>query len=455
MPIDPSIYKNVEGPKPLDIGGLISTARGAMQYQGEAAIGDIYKQATNPDGSIDAGKLGLLAPGAGVKAPEIATHAQKLQQGQQTIDRNKLDNLREWWKVLDQTTYSHLNDPDLSHKKVLDSVHDLIGHKASVLNGGIFTPQLATQATSWLWGPDGKPLSPDKIRQGLGRFHSQVQDHLSSSEYVPVGVGPDGSQLYMMRNGAIARDAAMPRGAGGAGAPGGPSMPGAPVQAGGAPAVPFTPPAGFSEVAGKSGELLGNDLASAANYRREVFPLEQAIPALSKLGKTGTGPGTEQFNQLKSFLQSAGAGKVLGIDVDKIKNFDEAKKYLTDWVMANGSTGTNDKLAAAFASNANVGISNAAAIDVAKSALAVRRMRHAQAMEFTKTGLPEGQYSRWAAKWNASQDPRAYGFDLMNREAAGKFLKSMSKEDRARFETSLATAESNQLTSPRGGWNAE
>jgi hypothetical protein len=171
-----------------------------------------------------------------------------------------------------------------------------------------------------------------------------------------------------------------------------------------------------------SGQALNESRQRALNYRQEVFPLEAAIPALEKLGKTGTGPGTEQFNQVKSFLQSAG---IPGLDVDKIKNFDEAKKYLTDFVNQNGNTGTNDKLAASFAGNPNVGISNAAAVDVAKSALSLRRMKQAQLVEFEKSGLPDSDYTKWASQWNVGHDPRAYGFDLMSVDQRKKVLASL------------------------------
>lgn len=171
-----------------------------------------------------------------------------------------------------------------------------------------------------------------------------------------------------------------------------------------------------------SGVALNDARQRGLNYRQEVFPLETAIPALEKLGKTGTGPGTEEVNQIKSFLQSAG---IPGLDAEKIKNFDEAKKYLTDFVNQNGNTGTNDKLAAAFAGNPSVGISNAAAVDVAKSALALRRMKQAQLIEFEKSGLPDSEYTKWASQWNIGHDPRAFGFDLMTPAQRKKVIESL------------------------------
>lgn len=481
MPIDASIYSNVRGPEPMDINKLVGTARNALQLQGESSLGDIYGKSTNEDGSVDAGKLGRLAPSAGVFAPQVAQQAQSLQQGQQQIDRTKLDNLREWWKTLDNAVYSHINDPDLTGEKVRDTIHGLIGHKTSELNGGIFTPQLAVKTMQELYGPNGKLLPPEQIRVKLAQFHNQVLDHLSASEYVPTGQNPDGSPRLQTRNGAVVTDAQAPRGGaydsagGNTGGHGAATQP-APGGGSGGPATAPTLPPGRVEattaVGKASGEQLAADQQSNSNYRREVLPLEQAIPALEKLGKSGTGPGADEFNQIKSFLVTAGADKLLGIDLNKIKDFDEAKKYLTDWVMATGNTGTNDKLAAAFSSNASTSISNMAAQDVAKMALSIRRMKAAQTAEWEKTGLPADQYTKWASAWNRNQDPRAYGADLMGPEKMSKLLASLSDKspgpsaqkgpsgkalalpsDRQKFIDSLRVAHENQLTSPKGGWN--
>lgn len=190
-------------------------------------------------------------------------------------------------------------------------------------------------------------------------------------------------------------------------------------------AQPVGPVPGSAEAQVQTGAGSGAALNEARhrglNYRQEVFPLETAIPALEKLGKTGTGPGTDELNHVKSFLQSAG---IPGFDADKITKFDEAKKYLTDFVNQNGSTGTNDKLAAAFAGNPSVNISNAAAVDVAKSALALRRMKQAQLVEFEKSGLPDSDFTKWASRWQLGHDPRAYGFDLMSADQRKKVIES-------------------------------
>ena len=195
-----------------------------------------------------------------------------------------------------------------------------------------------------------------------------------------------------------------------------------------------------------SGSLMSQAYARSADYNRQVFPLETAIDSLQRLGATGTGPGTDTLNHVKSFLLSSG---VPGIDVGKIKDFDEAKKYLTDYVNQTGSSGTNDKLAAAFAGNPSVHISNAAAVDVSKAALALRRMEEARTRAWDAAGLPEKDYNKFASRFNAQTDPRVYGFDLMNPAQRKTVLQGISSDaKRSQFMMDVQDAERSGLIRP-------
>ena len=213
---------------------------------------------------------------------------------------------------------------------------------------------------------------------------------------------------------------------------------------------------GVGEAMSATGTASGLQLAkardTAANFQREVFPLAQAIPELEKLGTKGTGPGTDTLNHMKSFILSNVPGiKESDFGFGTVKDFDKAKKYLTDFVNQTGSSGTNDKLAAAFAGNPSVHISNAAAVDVAKSALALRRMQQAAYLEFENSGLPDHQFSKWMAKRNNEIDPRAFGTDLMNDTAKKKLLDQLNKDpvEKKRFEASAALGVKLGFITPR------
>lgn len=226
----------------------------------------------------------------------------------------------------------------------------------------------------------------------------------------------------------------------------GPPLPATPPTMAQRPTGPVTGlPPGVGEAATATGTASGGHLAQervkAAAFQRDVFPLAQAIPALEALGTKGTGPGTETINHIKSFVLANVPGVKESDFKGTVKDYDIAKKYLTDFVNQTGSTGTNDKLAAAFAGNPSVNISNAAAVDVAKSALALRRMQQAQYLEFEKTGLPDAQFSKWIAKRTNEIDPRAFGLDLMSKEAKEKLNAQLKGQERKQFENSLRVAQ--------------
>jgi len=204
--------------------------------------------------------------------------------------------------------------------------------------------------------------------------------------------------------------------------------------------------AATTSVAGGAADQYVKDMQGAINYQRSALPLAKAIPALEALGTQGTGPGTETWNEVMSFLQSSG---LPGIDTTKIKNFDEAKKYLTDFVNQNGDHGTNDRLAASFAGNPSTGISNAAAVDVAKTAATMQRFKQAQVMSFggatdPTTGQPmsKDKYLDYAANFQSKYDPRAFGIDMMSPASIAALDKEMpvGTEARAKFNASLKIA---------------
>lgn len=209
-----------------------------------------------------------------------------------------------------------------------------------------------------------------------------------------------------------------------------------------APGVVTTLPAGDIAAMEQVGVASGQDLAAArqreTNFQRDILPLTKAIPALEALGQQKTGVGSEQMNEIRSFLVTLGMADAQSVEDTKL--YDEARKYLTQYAQTVGDTGTNDKLAASFAGNPSTNISNAAAVDVAKTALALRKLQNAQLMAFEASGLPESQFTKFAAQFNASQDPRAFGLDMMSDEARSNLINGLKGDDRSKFARSLRTA---------------
>lgn len=274
----------------------------------------------------------------------------------------------------------------------------------------------------------------------MGGNGATVQNMLSPGEAAsPVQGPPDamtGAPTVMPKAGFAERTGVAPRG----------QYTGAGQRLGMGGSMPVGLPPGQGEaqttVGGQSGKQLADDLQMAGSHKQAIYPLTQAIGALEKLGTTGTGPGTETVNQIRSFLQSAGMPMPKSSG-DATKDYDEARKYLVQFAMqSGGGGGTNDRLAAAFSGNPSTGISNAAATDVAKSAVALARSKAAAPAEFARSGLPESKYSSWLADYNKRIDPVAFGADIMGPDKVRAYVSKLSPQDKKRFADTLRTAAS-------------
>lgn len=200
------------------------------------------------------------------------------------------------------------------------------------------------------------------------------------------------------------------------------------------------PGAAEAEVAtgAQSGQQLAQARNRAANYTQEMFPVTQAIEAARNLGTKGTGPGTESINQVKSFILSNIPNiKESDPKFDTIKDFDKLNKYLVQIAQGTGfGADTNDKLAAAFAGNPSVKISNAATQDVLGSIAALKTLDLARIKAWEKSNLQDNQYSKWAANWHNNIDPRAFAIPYMSPEAIVKLDKTLKGKERERFQNS-------------------
>ena len=215
-------------------------------------------------------------------------------------------------------------------------------------------------------------------------------------------------------------------------------------------------PPGQAAGADVAGAGSANDLhslyQSVSTSGARLYQLNTALGSLQSLGKTGTGPGTAERNNIVSYLQSIpGVGSVLGIDPSKIANFDEATKYLTAYASnqaASLGAGTDAKLATALSGNASTHISNLAAVNVVKANIGLERMQQAQAQAFQQSGLPASQYDQWSTSWNKTADPRAYAFDLMSPQQRFGVMSGMTGGARTQFLNQVWSAAQSGLVDP-------
>lgn len=191
---------------------------------------------------------------------------------------------------------------------------------------------------------------------------------------------------------------------------------------------------------------------AAGKYGQRVNPLRQAIPILEKMKETDIGPTSERWNEIKSTAVSLGAGKLAGIDPDKIADYNELKKYFSQYSAQAAATlgpKTNDGLATAVTSNPNVHMDKLSALELSKVALGVERMQQAGVLEFNAKvdrgeAIPSG-FNKFMVDWGTKQDPRAFVYDLMSKEQQDKLKKTLPAAELNKIRNGMNIADRHGL----------
>lgn len=213
------------------------------------------------------------------------------------------------------------------------------------------------------------------------------------------------------------------------------------------PIISALPPGAATAMEGSAAAY--NDASAAAGkFAQRVNPLRQAIPLLEKMKETEIGPTSDRWNDLKSTAVTLGAGKIIGgIDPEKIRDFNELKKYFLQYSSQAAATlgpKTNDGLATAVTSNPNVHMDKLSALELSKVALGVERMQQAGVREFNQaveSGKAQpGDFNKFMVKWGTEQDPRAFVYDLMDAKAQEK-VRKLPAAERAKVTNGMKIAE--------------
>lgn len=401
------------------------------------ALSGLYPQPPAPSSGLlsgDPSKVIDLARGANALSL-FPMQRQQLQQqlvGQQIENATRAQNLNNLYQTNIAAAFSAI-DPK---KATPDTVHSLI---ATLTANGYPPPVAARMEKMALEHP-----------QGLAAGIAALQNFANPAGVsTPLTVTRPGGQQETIPASQFVRENAGVSPVGGT-AP-------TPAPASSAAGGPFLGPepgvvTAKEKTGGESGASLADARNAASNYRRQVTPLEKAIPALQRLGTGGTGVGTEAIQNIRSFAQTVGV-PIGGKTADDIKDYDTARKYLQDWVSQNSNTQSVQHLLHSTSSNPSVSISNMAAGQLAQTALALRRMQHDQLQQFNKSGMKESEYSKFAADWNAKQNPDFYRMDLMTPAERNKFAAShiasmpgkTAKEKEAAFYAKVREAEGNGI----------
>lgn len=427
--VDTSFYKaqpptGFAAMNPLQLFGL---AREATQFGSDLAVNEALKRAQDPNSPTGVNKGAFV--GNVLNDPRARLGLPRALQESEILASSGFERAAMQTKLVADAfgtlaTKKDLNAGDLAHVATIWARNGvdpkLIGSLVGLING-----------------------DPKSYRSELIKLGNMAGGYGRALEERPGAPGLEGEPRSVSA-GEASYDLV---GAGGAPAAVAPVAPAAPAAPGRVVGAPLGTP--------ESSAMMQRDFGRASKFNDEMVPLTSALKAVEKLGPGGTAPGSKWRQEFQSFVygMSPTLSKWLpGVDIEKIKTFAEADKYLTQAVMARASSyghGTDMQLATTASGNPNVNINDVAVKDVLKMSIALRRMEHAQTLDSAKSG-PVG-YSKSSARWATGQDPRAYMVDMLTPEQLKKLNESLKGKDREKFNRSLRSAvESGAIVMPGG-----
>jgi hypothetical protein len=197
-----------------------------------------------------------------------------------------------------------------------------------------------------------------------------------------------------------------------------------------------------------SQERLAADSRLSASYAGTVFPYTQALAGYGR-GMT-TAPGSDFLNAAKGF--AGGVLRSMGVNTqisDDAASYDAQHKWLSQIITGNPvAQGSDARLAATLAGNANTGIHELAGADMMKAGIALMRMTAAARSQWDDPAVRAkyGYYNDFLRDFNKTTDPRAFAWDMYNPEQKKTLLEDIDKHDEAyakKLQDSLALVRRN------------
>ncbi len=421
----------------MGIGEMLGAARGVQEYQGRQSMTDALQQSIDREtGEVDFDKAtGIWAAGPGFKRTEDATALMQGTQYQIQTRKMRQEGIAQ--------VYSQLADNPNPTQEDYD--------RTKALAAKVFGAKSAAVVDKYLSG-----TSPAKNKAEFAKRLSQLGAAFKvfpDTETIQTTQGP-----VVVPKSQYAQEVRASQARG-------------PV-----PAAPATDESGAvtpdhmtaSDAAFGRG-MLGQDEQAqkrwrdeqreSGNYRQDVQGLETVVREVSK-PDTPTGPTADISSNFKRLLHSFGL-----IDDDKMKgtiSYQEAKKYLQDYVNRQGfSSQSIEHLAAAVSATPNMTLEKTTILEMAKTALALRRMRQVGFEEFgrlrdprTGRGAQPAAFDNWFANWAPRQDERAFAADMMSPEQQDRLDAEFkqSREADSRFARTHEAGERSRIYRSRGFW---
>lgn len=511
MPVDTNSYPQPQpapnfaqtlGSVAGTIGQLNQNKLFGQQYQTNLATSQIYKEAMNPDGSIDQGKLTNLLQSNPNAAYGIGP---VLEQSQQIQSQNIANNTAKYNLLKNHlTTLAGYLGPLASGNPTVNDVAATIGHAIST---GVATPQEA--ANFWSTLPRDQQGNPDPTQikswaqDNLQRVQTAAEQYgITNPAPVPVNTGGQTHLLVTPQNGP-ARDVGqiantLPPATGTVG-PGnvpqalGPvnsqlqvptqtspqsqasplagSMPGLSGNGGGntqqAPAT--AAPSGRVQTGLAPGvadaqqhqAIAGADQGVTLQKAADTVPQQKAILGNleAALRNFTSGPGADWRKVAGALantpLQAAGFA---GFNAKSIASQEEFTKQATNLAQSQfatlGGTGTDAKLESTMHTSPNEALSkqgNQNIINLLKGNADAIAVKNQEWQKFQQqSGNGPGDYGKFSTQFNKEYDPRVFQSQYMAPSDRASMLKGMTKGEQKQFRQSYNLAvEKGWIPDPR------
>lgn len=495
--LDPSIPLQVETPDPFAAlkqplqmaSGLQTLRQNQMRLGANQAISDAYKQSVDPNtGEVDFGKLQSLASqnGAGAFLPEFMGQIAQQRNSQLQYDTGKLEQAVKQQQQLRSTIGTVLTDPSLGKADMRPAIAQ---HVWNLVQNGIVPVDMAARELRDLPEDPGRQkdwitnhfvgalsdeaklrtLLPEQVTAdtglGTGFFNrNALTGEMTPNGFVKKGLTaaqlaepktitmPDGSQRQVttekwleMVNGDKLQPTPPTPGVPGGGYTGRYPTGGKDGEPGTLLSLPPDQKASMSAM-GTSANAAAQDFHnSAAGAPLRINQLQQARDSLAGIN---TGPGSDWRNTAKSFISSVLPDKVKSWGWtgnwtgDDVKDYDLFKKIMTNYASSvSGSlgSGTDARLNAAVAGNANPNISKLANEEILAKTIAAEKMRAAQDYAFQNSGEPTSRFNQWQAQWNRNVNPDAFVYASMSPQQRAAYVQRVGSTKSAQTKRDLAT----------------
>lgn len=473
MPVDTSSYPTAPPPaNPLatlsGVAGIQNTLNQnklfQQQFQTNKAVSNIYKQAINPDGTIDQDKLtGLLAsdPNASYGLPEAYKGSQEATQRNISIDSAKLQNARQHLEALGQYIGPLMK---LGPKATSSDVVQAISHATTV---GLASPQEAANVFATLPRTQDGRVDEAQIPAWVQQQQLNVMtahERLDAMSPAPTMVG-NGQQQIPMRLPQIGDPTQAGPGIQNQLPPNTPvfanGQPGYLGPQGGGGGQPGGDPGGQGGTPGggmlPSGPKLGQSAAADVDahaaaqqgvnlqQRADQVPNSKAILGnlQGDLGDFTSGPGTDYVAKLEK-LVNANLG--LKVDVEGLaarEKFNKLSGMLAQsQFQALGGTGTDRQLDSTTLTSPNSELSklgNKGIIAMLKGNEDAISVKNQAWQNYKQQNGPES-YGKFSTEFNKSYDPRVFQSQYLDPQDNKKMISGMTKTEQKTFLNSYRTA---------------